>query len=170
MEHWSAFLDATMTDATRFLDRLSSTWMLLQLGVILAALAIAYLSSRGISRRIEALADDTRHGSLLRRWRSSILERVTPVTFLLLVWLAMLAFRQITWPSNSYILKLVVNLTAAWIVINALALVIRNRFLYRVVSVGLWLVAAASILGYLPRSRRFSTAQRSAWAKRGCRR
>jgi small-conductance mechanosensitive channel len=150
MEHWSAFLDAAMTDATRFFDRLSSTWMLLQLGVILAALAIAYLSSRGISRRIEALADDTRHGSLLRRWRSSILERVTPVTFLLLVWLAMLAFRQITWPSNSYILKLVVNLTAAWIVINALALVIRNRFLYRVVSGGLWLVGAASILGYLP--------------------
>lgn len=34
--------------------------------------------------------------------------------------------------------------------INALALIIRNRFLYRVVSIGLWLVAAASIPGILP--------------------
>ncbi len=155
MLDWFPALEEPLAAAHEIYERISSTWILLQLGAIVIALGLSWLLSHRVSKAIENLAEGSRHGSLLRRWRSAIVERVAPVIFLTATWLALLLFGEITWTGNTVILRLVVSLTTAWIVINILALIIRNRFLYRVVSVGLWLIAAASILGILPSTTAF---------------
>ncbi len=147
---WFPALDGPLAAALQLYQHVSSRWIVIQLAAIALALALAFLFTRRVSRAIRAMAEDSRHGSFLRRWRRQIVERVTPVIFLLVIWLALLVLGQFTWRGNTVILQLVASLTTAWIVINILALAIRNRFLYRVVSVGLWLLAAASILGILP--------------------
>lgn len=147
---WFPALEGPLARAVDFVEHVSSGWIIIQLAAIAVALALAFLFNRRVSRAIKSMAEDSRHGSFLRRWRAEIIERVTPVIFLVLIWLALLVLDRFTWSGNTVILRLVANLTTAWIVINALALAIRNRFLYRVVSVGLWLLAAASILGVLP--------------------
>ncbi len=147
---WFPSLHGPLEAALAFYAGVSSRWIVIQLVVIAVALALAFLFNRRVSRAIKAMAEDSRSGSFLRRWRREILERVTPVIFLVLIWLALLVLARLTWSGNTVILRLVASLTTAWIVINVLALAIRNRFLYRVVSVGLWILAAASILGVLP--------------------
>ncbi len=147
---WFPSLEGPMATALELYHRVSSTWILVQLVAIAVTLALALLVTRRVSRAIKRQANDSPSDSLLRRWRPVLVERVTPILFLIATWLELLIFRQFTWSGNTVILRLVASLTTAWIVINLLALVIRNRFLYRVVSVGLWLMAAASILGVLP--------------------
>lgn len=147
---WFPALEGPIAAALDLYQQLSSRWIVIQFGAIAVALGFAFLFNRRVSTTIKAMAEDSRHGSFLRRWRREIIERVTPVIFLILIWLALLVLSQFTWRGNTVILRLVASLTTAWIVINILALAIRNRFLYRVVSVGLWLLAAASILGVLP--------------------
>ncbi len=152
---WFPALKGPFAAALDIYQRISSTWILLQFGAIAVALGIAFLFTRRVSGGIKSLADNSRSGSLLRSWRKEIVERVTPIIFLIVIWIELLIFRQITWTGNTVILRLVASLTTAWIVINVLALIIRNRFLYRVVSIGLWLMAAASILGILPAATAF---------------
>ncbi len=147
---WFPSLEGPLAAAVEIYQRISSTWILVQLVAIAVTLALAFLATRHVSRAIKQMANDAPSGSLLRRWRPVLVERVTPILFLLATWLELVIFRQFTWSGNTVILRLVASLTTAWIVINVLALIIRNRFLYRVVSVGLWLLAAASILGVLP--------------------
>lgn len=147
---WFPALAGPIATAVALYEQVSSRWIVAQLVVIAVAALLALAFNRRVSRAIKAMADDSRHGSFLRRWRRQIIERVTPVIFLVVIWLALLVLDQFTWRGNTVILRLVASLTTAWIVINVLALAIRNRFLYRVVSIGLWLLAAASILGVLP--------------------
>ena len=127
---------------------LQSKWVVYQILAVLASALLAALLTRTVSRWIKRLPE----GGLLGRvveWRRPILERVAPILFLIGLWIALGVMREITWPSNSYYLGLVAKLTTAWIVINALALVIRNRFAHRLVALGAWTLAALSILGLL---------------------
>ena len=127
---------------------LQSKWVVYQILAVLASALFAALLTRTVSRLIKGLPE----GGLLGRlvgWQRPIIERVAPILFLIGLWTALAIMREITWPSNSYYLGLVAKLTTAWIIINALALVIRNRFAHRLVSVGAWTLAALSILGLL---------------------
>lgn len=132
-----------------FFEKATGTWILYQTLAVCLAFACSYLLTRTISRKIARFIA-SREGHWLSEWKREILERVAPIIFLIAIWAAVLIFRQITWPSNSFLLNIVAKLTTAWIVINVLASVVRNRFLFRVVSVSLWIVAALSILRMLP--------------------
>jgi small-conductance mechanosensitive channel len=54
-----------------------------------------------------------------------------------------------TWPSRSYLLGVAASLATAWVVIALVAGMIRNQFVYRLVAVSAWTLAALSILGLL---------------------
>ena len=49
----------------------------------------------------------------------------------------------------SYLLGVAISLATAWVVIALVAGLIRNRFVYRLVAVSAWTIAALSILGLL---------------------
>ena len=56
---------------------------------------------------------------------------------------------SLTWPSRSYLLGVASSLATAWVVIALVAGLIRNPFVYRLVAVSAWTLAALSILGLL---------------------
>lgn len=127
----------------------SGTWVIYQLLAVAVAAAGSYLLSRYITRRMEHYLSNTA-ADWLRTRKLEILEKISPVVFLAAIWLMLILFRNITWPSNTLILGTVAKLTAAWTVIVILATAIRNKLLFRVVSISAWLLAAMSILRVLP--------------------
>jgi len=54
-----------------------------------------------------------------------------------------------TWPSGSYLLGVAGSLATAWVAIALVAGMIRNQFVYRLVAISAWTIAALSILGLL---------------------
>jgi small-conductance mechanosensitive channel len=69
-----------------------------------------------------------------------------------LIWFALLAFvvylvmQQITWPSRSYLIGVGATLGAVWVGIAFAARLVRNRFLRRTVTWGLWIYATLYML------------------------
>ena len=148
LEGMAAWIDGTTDWLGAAWQSLKSKWTLYQLGAILGCGLLAYALTRFVARRINAIPQGTRFERLVD-WRRPILERVAPILFLVFVWVTLALFREATWPSRSYLILLVAKLTTAWIVINALALVVRNPFAYRLISIGAWTVAALAITGFL---------------------
>ena len=148
MQGIAALADGATTWLGSIWQALRSKWTLYQLATIVGCGLLAAALTRVVARWIRGIPGGTRFERLID-WRRPILERVAPILFLVLIWAALAVFREMTWPSRSYLVLLVAKLTTAWIVINALALVIRNPFAYRVVSVGAWIVAALAITGFL---------------------
>ncbi len=52
------------------------------------------------------------------------------------------AFTEMTWPSRSYLLGVAASLATAWVVIALVAGLIRNQFVYRLVAIFAWTIAA----------------------------
>ena len=152
MEYLAPYIDMfpdQVEQLRAFFARATATWVVYQVLAILFAVICSFTFTRAVSRRIEAFLDGE-DGHWLRTYKRDILERIAPLIFLVVVWLFWTTFRQITWTSNTLLLGSVAKLATAWIVINILASVIRNRFVFRIVSISLWIIAALSILRLMP--------------------
>lgn len=132
-----------------YFEQATGVWVLYQLAAIVIAICVAWLSASTIAKRMNAFIEGE-SGHWLSDWKREIIERVAPALFLTVLWAELLVFRQITWSSNTVVLGTAAKLTTAWILINLLASVIRNKFLFRLVSITLWIIAALSILRLLP--------------------
>ncbi|WP_299673350.1 mechanosensitive ion channel domain-containing protein [uncultured Roseobacter sp.] len=70
-----------------------------------------------------------------------------------LIWFAVLAgglylvMQQVTWPSRSYFIGLAATLAIVWTSIAYAARLVRNRFLRRLVTWGLWIYATLYLVG-----------------------
>ncbi len=146
---FSQFATEYLDSAAALFERITATWVLAQIAGIALAAGCAWLLTRRVSALVGNLLDES-GSNWLSLSRREVLERVAPVIFLAVLWLEVLVFRQVTWTSNTFILSTTAKLTTAWIVVNILASVIRNRFVFRVVSISLWVIAALSILRLLP--------------------
>jgi small-conductance mechanosensitive channel len=69
--------------------------------------------------------------------------------FLAIAWLAFGILVQVTWPSQTYFLRLVANFMTAWIVISLSSSLIRNPVFGRFIALFAWGVAALNITGLL---------------------
>ncbi len=120
-----------------------------QAGLLLTAFLIAKLiAGRFGNRAVEYAANLT----LPARMDSALqllAKQSGALIFLLLVWLSIGVLLQITWPSHTYILRLVASLTTAWIVISLSSNIIRDPTLSRLIAGVAWIVAALNIVGLL---------------------
>jgi len=119
----------------------------------LVVLAATYLVARLISRKLSPLID-RRLASLgavarVRPLLAALARQLTPIVFLLLLWLITGLLRQTTWPSISYLLSIVLSLVTAWVVIRASASLIRNVVMSKTIAVVVWTIAALSITDLL---------------------
>ena len=69
------------------------------------------------------------------------------------LWLSYLVLRATTWPSYSYLIRVLAGLATAWFVISLFSRLIKNRFISRLIAVIAWVMAALYILGLLPETR-----------------
>ena len=126
---------------------LASVWVLIQFGVILLAAAIATLAATLLRRRFDPAAHTKGWPLLLQQWIALFMAHLGTVFFALLLITARVEMSDLTWPSRSYLISVAASLTTAWVVIALVAGLIRNRFVYRLVAVFAWTIAALNILG-----------------------
>lgn len=79
---------------------------------------------------------------------SALLPLFLPASWIVALWLSMLAADHFGWPSH--LVNIVLDLAAAWLVVRFASALIPNALASRVVAIIAWTVAALSILGLLP--------------------
>ncbi|CUI50315.1 mechanosensitive ion channel family protein [Cognatishimia activa] len=131
-----------------FAEGLMRPWNAYQ---VLIAVAILLLSF-GISRVLSPKLHDwmrTREGWPKWRYRYMLLlqRRMALIFFVVLVWIAVLIMREITWPSRSYLLGIFANLATAWLVIALITRLVHNSFLRGLLRYGAWIWVTLVLIG-----------------------
>jgi small-conductance mechanosensitive channel len=143
-------LTGTITDALRAVGlELASIRLLLQFGLILLAAIVGTLAASLIRRRIDLTALTLGWPPFLREFARLLVANLGTIIFVLMVAIIHTAMLSQTLPSRSYLLGVASSLATAWVVIALVAGLIRNPFVYRLVAVSAWAIAALSILGLL---------------------
>jgi len=150
-------MDVDTKDVLEFLQsaarslgaEVSSPWFYFQVGVVLLGAGIAYGAGAGIRSRVDMDKLGTHWPTPFRVCVRVLIDHAPIVVFAVLMRLARIIMKEVTWPSRSYLLAVFAKLALAWLVIRLMTSVIRNQFILRLVSISAWLVAALSIIGQL---------------------
>jgi small-conductance mechanosensitive channel len=143
-------LTGTIADALRAVGtELTSPWLLLQFALILLAAIVGTLTSALTRRKIDISTLAVGWPPFLREFVRLLLANLGTIIFVLLIAITHAAMLSLTLPSRSYLLGVASSLATAWVVIAVVAGLIRNQFVYRLVAVSAWTIAALSILGLL---------------------
>jgi small-conductance mechanosensitive channel len=150
-------MDPDLTDIAGFLHsaarsvgaEVTSPWLYLQLGLILAGGGIAFAAGATVRSRVDLTARAASWPAPLRLFMQVLVDSASTAVFAVLMRLARLVMVMSTWPSRSYLLSVSFKLALAWLIIRLVTSVIRNSFIVRLVSLSAWLVAALSIVGQL---------------------
>lgn len=129
-----------------------SKWAVIQFAILIAAI--------GVAKIIEAKLDEPITNRLRKIEGQRALLRVLLILknrlfWLLLsvqLWIGYLVLASVTWPSNSYIIRVMTGLATTWFVISFFSRLIKNRFISRLIALLAWAMAALYILGLLPRT------------------
>ena len=139
---------ASVSDALHGLfAELSSFWLLLQFGILLGAGAIGTLAGITIRRRLDLEAFGSGWPPVVKLLARAFIDCVGTIIFIAIVFIVRETMLSLTGPSRSYLLGVAVSLATAWVVIALVTGLIRNQFVYRVVSIAAWTFAALDILG-----------------------
>ncbi|OAN73694.1 mechanosensitive ion channel protein [Jannaschia sp. EhC01] len=130
-----------------FLTSLLRPWNAYQVGIIIALLALAWLMKRVLGPRIRSWMA-SREG--WPTWRMRILaivhRRLFIIFFVILIWITVLVMREVTWPSRSFLLTIVAELSSAWLFVVFATRLIRSAFLRGIVRYGAWTFVTLAIL------------------------
>jgi small-conductance mechanosensitive channel len=130
----------------------AGVWVAIQLAQVGLAALIGW-GTATLARRHVDLAALTRGWPSHLRGAAFVIARdfgiIVGILVLLLIRAIMMALDAE--PSRFYFITVAAKLATAWVVITILASLIRNLFVYRVVAVTAWTVAALSIMGLLER-------------------
>ena len=130
-------------------------WFIYQALVIIVLFGVSKLLSDRIEPRIEEHARRIKGQPGLLRVIVALIRRSEWIIFAILMFLALIVFRAITWPSRSWLISLVLSLAGAWLVVAVLARIIRNRLIARLVAWAIWIYVALVILGIDDRAAQF---------------
>jgi small-conductance mechanosensitive channel len=140
----------TVSESLRSLAHdLFSVWLAIQVAEIGIAAGVASAAATLAQRRIDVTALMMGWPAPLRQFCRLVLANIGTLVFVLVIAVFHAAMLEITWPSRSYLLGVAARLAIAWFVIVLLAGLIRNQFVYRLVAIFAWTIAALSILGLL---------------------
>jgi small-conductance mechanosensitive channel len=143
-------LTATITEALSTVGhQLTSPRLLLQFGLIVLAVIVATLAAMLIRRRVDLATLAVGWPSFLREFLRLLLANLGAIIFVLLIAVMRAALISLEITKHAYLLGIANSLATAWVVIALVAGLIRNHFLYRLVAVSAWTMAALSILGLL---------------------
>jgi small-conductance mechanosensitive channel len=143
-------LTGTIADLARTIGvELTSLRLLLQLGLILFAAIAGTLAASLLRRRIDLVALTLGWPQFLRKLTQLLVANLGTIIFVALVATMHAVMLSQASPNRSYLLGVAYSLATAWVVIALVAGLIRNPFVYRLVAISAWAIAALSILGLL---------------------
>ncbi len=149
MEDFPQLLDSLADAARAFGAEFKTIWLPIQLGLIVLGLLLSAGLGALVRKRIDLVSLAMGWPPVLRLILRKIAENFGTIIFLLLMASARAAMQALTLPPRSYLIAVAAKLATAWVVIAICAGVIRNKFVYRVVAISAWTLAALSILGLL---------------------
>ena len=121
-------------------------WLALQLAIIAALYLVARVVGLRLQPPLEAQARRIRDNRSLLRIVAALLRRLHWAVFVLLLFLTITFSRAFTLRPPA-LLSLALALSATWFVAVVLSRIIRNRLVAKIVSWGVWLLAALFITG-----------------------
>ncbi len=135
-------------EALAFFNGLLRPWNAYQVIIALAVLVAAHFAARYLGPRWQDWLR-TREGWPTWRMRLGVLihRRMQLFLFVAMIWPVILIMRELTWPSRSYLLGVLGQLSFAWLVIALVSRFIANRALRSVVRASGWAWVTVSILG-----------------------
>ena len=128
---------------------LTSVWLPLQLALIGLAAVVAAGISVAIRNRTDLTTLTINWPPFLRMFVRAFLAHLGSIAFVIVLLAVRAGLRADIDHPRTYLLRVVIGLTTAWVVINVVAGIIKNRFVNRVVAVSAWTIAALSILQLL---------------------
>ncbi len=143
-----------LTEAQMFVSAMFRTWNLYQVSIAIALFAVAHILRMVLGPRIRNWMASRENWP---KWRMRILvvihQRLRPIFFVILIWIAVFIMREVTWPSRSYLLGIIANLALAWLLIVFVTRLIKSQFLRKIVRYGAWTYVALEILGLVGTAR-----------------
>lgn len=128
-------------------DLLSQPPVFIQLGIIAAVSVTAIFVARIVEPRLEKQARKIKGMPGLLRVIAVILRRLNWLFFAILLAIAYAAMSVTEWPGRTYLVYSAAVLSGAWLLITAVSMGIRSRFLGQLFSIVVWVFVAAEILG-----------------------
>lgn len=143
-------IGSTVADALHALGReLISPRLLLQFALILIAAVVGTSGAMLVRRHFDFEALIARGPHFLQKFEHLLLANLGTIIFVVVLVLVRAVMLAVTWPSASYLVGVAASLATAWVVIALVAGLIRNQFVYRLVAISAWMIAALSILDLL---------------------
>jgi small-conductance mechanosensitive channel len=127
----------------------ANLWVLLQFSLAALLFGLAVLASRRLRPLVESWIARSSVPARFASQARVLPTIVTPLIYLLLLWLAVAAFQQGTWPSRSYFLNVVTSLLTAWVVIRLVTTFVSNPALAKTLALCAWTIAALNITDLL---------------------
>lgn len=123
-------------------------WNAYQVGIAIGLILVAFALSRIFG---PMLLDWMRSREGWPKWRYRYLlllhKRLALIFFVVLIWATVLVMREVTWPSRSYILGIIANLSLAWLLIALVARLVHNNLIRAVIRYGAWIWVTLVVLG-----------------------
>lgn len=131
-----------------FAEGLLRPWNAYQIAIALGIFICAHLIAHFAKPR---LYDWMRDREGWPKWRMRVLvvlhRRLRLILFVIIITLVVAIMREVTWPSRSYLLGIIADLSAAWLFVAVVARFIRNKALRAIVRYGAWIWVTLSITG-----------------------
>lgn len=126
---------APLTDA--FMANLLRPWNSYQIAIALMLFVLAHGLRMVLAPRLHDWMH-AREGWPMWRMRLLVLvhRRLRGILFVILIWLTVVVMQEVTWPSRSYLLVLLSNLTLAWLIIVFTTRLILNPLVRKTVRWG----------------------------------
>ncbi|CUH79824.1 mechanosensitive ion channel family protein [Tropicibacter naphthalenivorans] len=124
-------------------------WTTYQILIALGVFAVAWLGAAVLGPRLN---DWLRSHENAPRWRLRVglmvQRRMRMILFVVLIWITYLVMKEFTWASRSFLLRVLANLTTAWLFIAFATRLIQNPLLRFIARYGAWTWATLSVLGW----------------------
>ena len=124
-------------------------WTLYQIGIVIGLFLLAWAMRAALQPRY---AEWLRARDNWPKWRLRIglivQRRMRMILFVAMIWVVYLVMKELTWNSRTVLLRVVANLSTAWLFIAFATRMIANPALGVVVRYGAWTWATLSILGW----------------------
>jgi len=150
---FSNFSDAlaTLLHAAQLTLRteLTSIWLPIQVALIGLAVVMALAIGSTLRNRADLMALTAKWPPFLRLIVRAIVNHFAVIAFIIVLVAIRAALHTDVFEARTYLLRVAIGLTTAWVAIDILAGVIHNQFVNRIVAVSAWAIAALSILQLL---------------------
>ena len=153
------FRDAAFTFADfaqNITENLLRPWIAYQIAIAIAVFILAHVVAVFLKPRFHRWMRG-REG--WPTWRMRILvmlhRRLRLLVYVVLIWITVLIMREITWPSRSYLLAIIANLTTAWFFVAFVTRFIHNTLLRSIIRYTAWIWVTLSIINLTDETQSF---------------